>query len=42
MCDKVADYYIPTFKVVSDWFAASRMIKTFDDTAFFNYDIFFF
>ena len=42
MCDKVADYYLPTFKVVSDWFAASRMIKTFDDTVFFNYDIFFF
>ena len=41
MCDKVADYYLPTFKVVSDWFAASRMIKTFDDTVFFNYDIFF-
>ena len=39
MCDKPVDAFLPTLKLVPDWFSTSAMLEKVDNIVFFNDDI---
>ena len=40
-CDKAVDAFLPTLKIVLDWFVTNKTLEKLDDAIFSNYDIVF-